>query len=61
MWRKKEYGRMRQGQKKYKLDWRLQMRKKMIKGVIKMEKDRMAGWSYANIVTRITPVGFSRS
>jgi hypothetical protein len=48
MWRKKEYGRMRQGKKKYKLDRRLQMRKKMIEGVAKMENDRMAGRAYAS-------------
>jgi hypothetical protein len=48
MWRKKEYGRMQQGEKKYKLDRRIQMRKKMIEGVAKMEKDRMAGRVYAS-------------
>jgi hypothetical protein len=48
MWRKKEYGRMRQGQKKDKLDRRLQMRKKIIEGVTKMEKGRMAGQAYAS-------------
>jgi hypothetical protein len=46
--RKKEYGRMQQGQKKYELDRQLQMRKKMIKGVTKMEKDRIAGRAYAS-------------
>jgi hypothetical protein len=43
MWRKKEYGRMRQAQKKVRLDGWLQMRKKMIEGITNMEKDAMDG------------------
>jgi hypothetical protein len=48
VWRKKEYGWMRQGQKKAQLDWWLQMRKKMIEGVTKMEKDAENGRVYAS-------------
>jgi hypothetical protein len=53
MWRKKEYGRMHSRLKKVKLDRRLLMRKKMVEGCAKMEKDVQEGRAYASGI-RIT-------
>lgn len=48
MCRRKEYGRIRQGTKKYKLDRRLALRKRMIEGVEKLEKDAEDGKAYSS-------------
>jgi hypothetical protein len=48
MWRKKEYGRIRQGRKKVKLDRRLALRKLMIEGCKKQEKDIEEGLAYSS-------------
>jgi hypothetical protein len=46
MWRKKEYGRMRQGRKQVKLDRRIAIRKSILKGIDELEKDKEEGRAY---------------